>query len=185
MAIHLRKDFAMKNVWRGLITIIALAAAISSPAVAGELKIAAVDRAKVLKECQTGKKSTAALQDFAKARQKIVEMDESDLAKMSEEFTKQAAVLSPEARKDKEETFFKKRNDFQRKVGELEREIQARQRELGDVFNKQFDDVVKVIAEKEKYYLVVDSSLGTQTVYNNPAIDITDRVIKEMDRASK
>lgn len=109
-------------------------------------------------------------------------MEEVDLVKMSEDYSKQAAVLSPEARKDKEENFSKKRVELERKARELEREVQVKQRELAEIYNKQFEEVVKAIAEKEKFVLVVDSS---RSLYNNSAIDITDRVTKEMDKVSK
>jgi len=175
----------MKNLWRSVIAIITLALAMSPLAGAGELKIATVDRVKVTKECQAGKKATATLQEYAKVRQKVVASEEADLVKMSEDYSKQAAVLSPEARKDKEETFNQKRVAFQRRSTELEREVQDKRQELAMIFNQQLDDVVKAIAEKEKFSLVLDSSPGTQTLYSNSAIDITDRVIKEMDKASK
>jgi outer membrane protein len=180
--IHSGKVFSMRIVCRSFIAMIALASAMSALAWAGEVKIAAVDRAKVLKESQAGKKATATLQDFVKARKNIVDMEEADLVKMSEDYNKQAAVLSSEARKEKEENFSKKRVGLQRKAGELEREVQVKQRELAEIYNKQFEEVVKAIAEKEKFVLVVDSSLS---LYNNSAIDITDRVTKEMDKVIK
>jgi len=165
--------------------VIALASAMSSLAWAEEFKIAVVDRAKVTKESQAGRKGTATLQEYMKVRQKVVETDQADLVKFSEDYSKQAAVLSPEARKDKEETFNKKRAEFQKKAGELEREVQAKQQELTMIFNQQLADVVKAIAEKEKFVLIVDSSVGSATLYSNSAIDFTDRVIKEMDKANK
>jgi outer membrane protein len=172
----------MRIVCRSFIAMIALASAMSSLAWAGEVKIAAVDRAKVLKESQAGKKTAATYQDFVKARKNIVDMEQADLVKMSEDYNKQAAVLSPEARKDKEENFSKKRVELERMARELEREVQVKQRELAEIYNKQFDEVVKAIAEKEQFVLVVDSS---RSLYNNSAIDITDRVTKEMDKVSK
>ena len=183
--IHLGKGSAMKNMWRSFIMVIALASAMSSLAWAEEFKIAVVDRAKVIKESQAGKRGTATLQEYMKVRQKVVETDQADLVKFSEEYSKQAAVLSPEARKDKEETFNKKRAEYQRKAEELEREVQTKQRELAGIFSKQIDDVVKAIAEKEQFLLVLDNSEGAGTYYANSAIDITDRVIKEMDKVNK
>jgi outer membrane protein len=185
MPIHLGKGSTMKNMWRSFIMVIVLASAMSSPAWAEEFKIAVVDRAKVTRESQAGKRGTATLQEYIKVRQKVVETDQADLVKISEDYSKQAAVLSPEARKDKEETFNKKRAEYQRKAGELEREVQVKRGELVGIFYKQIDDVVKVIAEKEKLLLVLDNREGSGTYYNNSAIDITDRVIKEMDKVNK
>jgi len=172
----------MRIAWKSVITMIALASAMGSLVWAGEQFIATVDRAKVLKECQAGKKGTATLQDFVNARKNIVDTEEADLIKMSEAYSKQAAILSPEAKKDKEETFNKRRAELQRKAGAFEREVQVKQRELAEIYNKQLEDVVKAIAENEKFVLIIDSSLS---LYNNSAIDLTDRVIKEMDKVNK
>jgi outer membrane protein len=181
----LEKSSTVKSIWNSFIVVLVLASAMSSPAWAEEFKISVVDRAKVIKESQAGKRGTATLQEYMKVRQKVVETDQADLVKFSEDYSKQAAVLSPEARKDKEETFNKKRAEYQRKAEELEREVQTKQRELAGIFSKQIDDVVKAIAEKEQFLLVLDNSEGAGTYYANSAIDITDRVIKEMDKVNK
>lgn len=172
----------MRIACRSVIAVVALASTMSSPAWAEEFKIATVDRAKVIKQSQAGQKGTAALQEYMNARKKIVDMEQADLVRMSEDYGKQAAVLSPEARKDREEAFNKKKAEFEKKSRELAREVQDKQQELAMIFNQQLDDVVKAIARKEQILLIMDSGMS---LYQTPAIDLTDRVIKEMNKANK
>jgi len=173
----------MKNGINVLGVVLAALLAVAAPAWA-ETKIGVVEPQKVLDGTKAGKKIKDSLQDYVKARQKVIDMEEEDLKKMEEELVKQGAVLSPDAKKDKEEKFRQKMAEYQRKVQQLNQEVQAKKKETLDEFNKSLEQVLRGIADREKISLIVekgDSGAGALVIYSHPSLDLTDRVIKDLD----
>ncbi len=167
-----------------LLIVVAVALAWGLPAWAADLKIGVLEPQKVLDSTKSGKKVKDSLQDYVKARQKIIDQEEEDLKKMEEDLVKQGAVMSAEAKKEKEETFRRKMVEYQRKVGQLNQEVQAKKKEVLDEFNKGMEQIVRSIADKEKITLVVekgDNGAGALVIYSHPSLDLTERVIKELD----
>ena len=177
----------MKNRWKVLIAAMGLALIAAAPA-AAELKIGVIEPQKVLDNTGRGKKIKDTLQEYVKSRQRIIDLEEEELKKMEEDLVKQGAVLSPEAKKDKEESFRRRMMEYQRKVQQLNGEVQGKKKEALDEFNKSLEQIIKGIADKEKISLVVekgDNGAGALVIYSNPSLDLTDRVIKELDKAAK
>jgi len=173
----------MKNGISALGIALAAALAVAAPAWA-ETKVGVVEPQKVLDSTKAGKKVTDSLQDYIKARQKVIDMEEEALKKMDEDLAKQSAVLSPDAKKDKEEKLQRKVMEFRQKAQQLNQEIQVKKKELLEEFNKSLEQVIRGIADREKLTLVVEkgeSGAGALVIYSHPSLDLTDRVIKELD----
>lgn len=178
----------MKNGWGLLVMVTGMTFAFGQPVWAAELKIGVLEPQKVLDGTRNGKKIKDALAEYVKSRQRIIDLEEEDLKKMEEELVKQGSVLSGEAKKEKEETFRKRMVEYQRKVTQFNQEVQSKKKEVLEEFNKSLEQVVKGIADKEKLTLVVekgDNGAGALIVYSHPSLDITDRVIKELDKVAK
>ena len=178
----------MKKGCRTAIVAAILALLWSGTAYAADLKIGVIEPQKVLDGTRNGKKIKDSLQEYVKSRQKIIDLEEEELKKIEEDLVKQSAVLSADAKKEKEETFRKRMMEYQRKVGQLNEEVQNKKKEVLDEFNKGLEQIVKGIADKEKLSLVVekgDNGAGALVVYSHPSLDITDRVIKELDKGAK
>jgi outer membrane protein len=174
----------MKHGSRILVFVFAIVLVCGAPALAVELKIGVIEPQKVLDQTKSGKKIKDSLQEYVKTRQKLIDMEEEELKKMEEDLVKQGAVLSAEAKKEKEEKFRQKMVEYQRKVQQLNQEVQARKKETLDEFNKGLEQVIRGIADREKIALVVekgDNGAGALIIYSHPSLDLTDRVIKELD----
>ncbi len=166
-----------------LVGLVALAPAV--PAWAADLSIGVVEPQKVLDATKEGKKVKDALADYVNTRQRLIESEEQDIKAMEQDLVKQGAVLSPEAKQQKETVIRQKLLAYQRHVREFETEVQAKKREMLSAFTAKLERVVREIAEKEKIDLVVekgDAGLGTLVLYSEPAINLTDRVIKAFER---
>jgi len=178
----------MKKGCRTAIFAAILALLWSGTAHAADLKIGVIEPQKVLDGTRNGKKIKDSLQEYVKSRQKIIDLEEEELKKIEEDLVKQSAVLSADAKKEKEEAFRKRMMEYQRKVSQLNQEVQNKKKEVLDEFNKGLEQIVKGIADKEKLSLVVekgDNGAGALVVYSHPSLDITDRVIKELDKGTK
>jgi len=174
----------MKNGSKILVGVFVSMLAFGVPAWAAELKIGVIEPQKVLDQTKSGEKIKDSLQEYVKMRQKLIDVEEEELKKMEEDLVKQGAVLSADAKKEKEEKFRQRMVEYQRKVQQLNQEVQVKKKETLDEFNKNLEQIIRGIADKEKITLVVekgDNGAGALIIYSHPSLDLTDRVIKELD----
>jgi outer membrane protein len=147
------------------------------------IKIGIIDAQRILDKTKAGKKAKATMEEFVKSRQKIIDLEEQDIKSLEDELVKQGSVLSAEAKKDKQETFQRKMLDYQNKVSELNKEVQSKKKEVLEGFNKTLEEIVKNIAEKESYTIILDrNSEGGVLIYAKDSLDLTDKVVQEFDK---
>jgi len=152
----------------------------SGPKVDG--KIGVLDPARILSDTNAGKKAKDNLTAFSKNRQALIELDEKELRRMEEDFVKQATVLSPTAKREREESFRRRMQEYQQKVTELNREVQEKQKDVMEGFRDKIETIVGKVAKRLSLQIVVDSSKGGPTLYREDAIDISNQVIEEFNR---
>ena len=127
-------------------------------------------------------KAARTIRDQVDARQKIyqaeIAKEEKKLVDTDKELTKQRAVLSADA-------FQQKRQDFDKRVADVQRLVQERRRQLDQVSAAALNEVRKGIiqivasmAEARGFNLIVPSS---GVLVFSPAIDMTDDVIAQLD----
>ena len=145
--------------------------------------IGLVDPARVLNDSNAGKKAKESLGTFSKNRQALIELEEKELRRMEEDFVKQASVLSPTAKNEREQMFRRRVNEYQQKAAELNREVQEKQKEVLDGFREKVETVVKKVAERQGLRVVIDKGKGGPAIYGDDALDITGQVIEEFNRA--
>jgi len=145
--------------------------------------IGLVDPARILNDSNAGKKARESLGTFSKNRQALIEIEEKELRRMEEDFVKQASVLSPAAKNEREQVFRRRVAEFQQKAGELNREVQEKQKEVLDSFREKVEIVVGKVAKRQGLQVVIDKGKGGPALYGNDELDITDQVIEEFNRA--
>lgn len=152
---------------------------------ADSVKIGYVDAQKILDNTKAGKKSKEGMEEFVKSRQKIIDLDESEIKQLQDDLTRQAAVLSPDARREKEESLQRKVMEYQRRAGEMNKEVQGKKKEVLDKFNKDLEGIVKKVAERGGYSFVIDRNAeGGVLLYAKESFDLTDEVVKEFEKTS-
>ena len=147
-----------------------------------EGKIGVVDPSRVLSETNAGKKAKESLGAFSKNRQALIEMDEKELRRMEEDFGRQASVLSPTAKKEREDQFRRRVAEYQQKAGELNREVQEKQKDVLEGFRDKVGLVVGKVAKRLGLQVVMDKGKGGPTLYSDEGLDITGQVIEEFNR---
>jgi outer membrane protein len=144
-----------------------------------------VEPQRVLSETDAGKKAMESLAAFAKTRQGLVESEVKELRRMEEDLMKQASVLSANAKKEREEQFRRRMMEYQQKAGQMEREVQEKQRETMDAFRARIERTASKVAQQMGLSLVVEKGKGSPTVYHDASLDITAKVIEEMNRGGQ
>ena len=157
----------------------------SVPALSSGARIGVVDPQRVLNETEAGKKVLESISTFMKNRQALIELEEKELKQMEEDFVKQSSVLSPTAKKEREGQFRRRISEYQQKVGDLNREVQEKQKEALEGFREKMERVAVRVAQQLGLQVVIDRSRGGPTIYYDPALDVTAKVIEEFNRGGR
>jgi outer membrane protein len=139
---------------------------------------AVIDYQRVLREAKAAKSIREQIEARRKLYQDQIAKEEQKLNDADKELAKQRAVLSAEA-------FNGKRQEFQKKVGTVQRMVQERRRTLDQVSSSALNQVrnamiqiVSDLSEERGFNLVLPSSA---VLLFSPQIDLTEEVIKRLD----
>jgi outer membrane protein len=147
-----------------------------------EGKIGVVDATRVLNETNVGKKAKDSLTIFSKNRQALIEMDEKELRRMEEDFGRQASILSPTAKREREEQFRRRVTEYQQKANDMNREVQEKQKDVLEGFREKVGLMVGNVSKRLGVQVVIDKGKGGATLYNDEGLDMTGQVIDEFNR---
>ena len=147
-----------------------------------EGKIGVVDAARVLNETNVGKKAKDSLTIFSKNRQALIEMDEKELRRMEEDFGRQASILSPTAKREREEQFRRRVTEYQQKANDMNREVQEKQKDVLEGFREKVGLMVGNVSKRLGLQVVIDKGKGGPTLFSDEGLDITGQVIDEFNR---
>jgi outer membrane protein len=147
-----------------------------------------VDQQAVLERSQAGKRALDGLKEFSAARQRIVSADDEELKKLESELKKDDGGLSDAVKRDKQEQFRVKFENYQRRLQDFNREIQTKQKQLVEEFQKKIDRAAAAVAEKNGLAAILDRGSESTikiVIYAHDSLDLTDQVVKEFDRQNK
>lgn len=168
--------FVFKNIMK-LTAGAALCAALSVSAQAQELKIGFVSTERIFRDAAPAKAATTKLeQEFSKREKDLQELG-ARLKATSEKLDKDAPVLPDGDRMKRQRELIEMDKDFQRRQREFREDLNQRRNEELAVVLERANKVIKQIAESEKYDIVFQ-----EAVYSSPRIDITDKVLKALNK---
>jgi outer membrane protein len=119
------------------------------------------------------------------AGQKIIHADEQELKDLEQSLQDPNVKLADQARQEKEEQLRGKMEAFQRRLQEFNREVQQKQREMVVEYAQKIAAAAQAVGQKEGYTAILDKgneALIRIVLYHQPALDVTDSIIKEFDR---
>src|SRR5262244_2060404 len=161
--------------------------AISSMGLAAEpVKVGVMDQQLVMEKSKAGKRALEELKTYSATRQKIISADDQELKELEQAI--QDGKLSETAKQEKQNQFQSKLEAYQRRLADFNREIQQKQRELVAEYMKKVQAAAQVVGEKSGYVAIIDRGNDVTmkiVLYYQPALDLTDQVVKEFDRQNK
>jgi outer membrane protein len=151
---------------------------------AADLKIAYVDIQRAVNESNAGKDAKKLItRDVEKFQHQIAEK-QKELQTMKESFEKQALMLNPDARANKEKEYQNKLREFQRWGEDTQNEINQKRIEMERKISLSLQKVIQKVGADEGYTLILEKNENI-VLYVAKALDITDRVIKTYDAQKK
>jgi outer membrane protein len=144
---------------------------------AQEMKIGVVSTERIFREAAPYKAAQAKIEQEFSKRQKDLQDQAARLKAAADKLDKDAPVLSDSERSKRQRDLADMDKEFQRNQREFREDLtQRRNEEMANVIDRT-NRVIKQIAEAEKYDLILQ-----EAVYISPRIDITDKVLKALNK---
>ncbi len=156
---------------------------LSHSAYAQKMKIGVVDSRLIMSKVKKFQDAQNNLnKQIAAEEQKLSNMKKA-VEQMYAELEQQKMILSEDKRREKEEIVKQKYMELQTAMqaiygpnGKLEQE----RAKLAEPLLKEIKQVIDEVAKRNKYDVVLDSGVGV-VLYYNPTIDLTDKIIAELN----
>ncbi len=170
-----------------LIGAVTLWLAMVSPGLSAEtFQVAVMDQQVVIAQSKAGKRALEELKAYSVTRQKIINADDQELKDLQQAI--QDGKSTDSVKQEKQGQFQAKLDAYQRRLTDFNREIQQKQREMVAEYSKKVQAAAQAVGEKNGYAAVIDKGSEAAikiVLYHQPALDVTDQVVKEFDRQNK
>jgi len=183
----------MKGVLRFLVVLIASltvtvvvaraqAPAPAAPAGGGALnRIAYIDVQRVLARSAAGVAAREALEREKATMQKEMDGRRVELEKLREEIEKKGALLTPDARRERQEQFERKRRDAARLADDFQKELEKKESVLLQKVLQEVSGIIERVGKEKNYYMIVEKR-GAGVIFASAEADLTDEVIRAYDQ---
>lgn len=151
------------------------------PAGAQASRIGFVDVEKVMVRSAAGLAAREQLEKEKASMQKEVDAKKAEIEKLREEIEKKAMLLSPDVKKEKEETLQRKVRDLRRLAEDYEKELAKKDQTLTKQIVEELAGVIRRYG-KEKGYLLILEKRNAGVIYGDEGADLTEEVLKAYDQ---
>lgn len=153
-----------------------------SASAADVAKIGTVDIQRIMSTSEQGKAAKAQIK--AQSDKMTVELKEkgAEIEELKKQIERESMVMGKEKREEKEREFRIKLNDLKSLEKRYRGELQAMEKKLAGEMRKAVFKLVEEIGKKEGYLLIINNF---NIMYAPASIDITDKIIKELNARYK
>jgi len=145
-------------------------------------KVGFINLQEIMQNSNAGKKAADDFKKYYDKETQEIKTAEKDLKKMKDELDKQGSIMTQSSQKEKESAYQKKLRDYQLLVNDTNEELKKRDQEMTQKLMPGIMKIVRTIAEKEKYTLVID--VATLPIpYYAKENDFSKKVIDEFNKA--
>jgi outer membrane protein len=140
-------------------------------------RIGFVDNERIMREANPARQAVTRMEQEFAARGKELEQMGARLKATSEKFDRDAPTMSDADRSRRQAELVELDRTFQRRQREFREDAAQRSNEERTLFLSKANRVIKQIADAEKFDIIFQ-----EAVYFNPRIDITDKVLKVLNK---
>jgi len=150
---------------------------------AADSKIGFINLPEIMKNTNAGKKAAEEFKEFYNKKRDAIVAAEKNLKNLKEELDKQGPIMTKSVREKKEITYRKQLRDYKLLMDDTNKDLKLRDEEIISKIVPQIAKVVRRIADKEKYTLVIDISRIPVSYYSKER-DFSNKVIEEFNKIS-
>ena len=145
-------------------------------------KIGVMNVLRAIVECAEGRQANDEFQKKLDAKRDELTQKQKELETLQQQLRTQAATLNDEARAALTRSIDAKTTDLKRSQEDADKEFNEMRNQIFNRIGGKMAPLVQQYAKEMNFTMVLDSSSQTtQLTYIDPAIDITDDVIKRYD----
>ena len=143
-------------------------------------KIGYIDLQRLVKESKMGQAASADIETLRIEKQAVIKSKLEEINHLKQDLNTNDALLKETEKKDQIEVLNDLIKDYKRMVEDAKEEIAKQDRELVAKILKKADSVLKKVAEKNDFDIILKDpkTIG----YLNPDVDITDKVLKILNK---
>lgn len=146
-------------------------------------RIGYIDVQRVLARSIAGVAAREQLEREKAGMQKEMDGKRQELEKLRDELEKRGPLMTADARREKQETFERRRRDAARLADDFQKELEKKEQALLQRVLQEVSTVIERIGKERGYYLIVEKR-GAVVLYAAAEADLTDEVIRVYDRES-
>jgi len=146
-------------------------------------KVGYINLQRLVNESKMGKDARADIQKMRQDKQAMLTTKLRDINKLRDFINKEGSKMPPAERRAKVELLQKLYKEYQRLVADAKEDITREDRQLVAIILEKANDILKKVAKKKKYTIILKdpNAIG----YLNPDVDITDLVLKELNKKKR
>jgi outer membrane protein len=144
-------------------------------------RIAYIDVQRVLARSAAGVAAREQLEREKATMQKEMDAKKGELDKLREEIEKKGALLTADARREKQEQFERKRRDAARLADDFQKELERKESALLQKVLQELSGVIDQLGKEKGYYMIVEKR-GAGVIYAAQDADLTEEIIRAYDR---
>jgi len=143
-------------------------------------KVGYINLQRLVNESKMGKDAKADILKMRETKQAVLNKKLADINKLRDFINQKGDKLVAGDRRDKVELLQKMYKDYQRLVADAKEDITREDRQLVAIILEKANDILKKVAKKKKYGIILKdpNTIG----YLDPDVDITDLVLKELNK---
>jgi outer membrane protein len=153
----------------------------AAPAAAANHRIGYIDVQRVLARSSPGVAAREQLEREKAGMQREMEGKRQELEKLREELEKKGSLMTPDARREKQDLFERRRRDAARQMDDFQKELEKKEQALLQRVLQELSGVIDRVGKDKGYYLIVEKR-GASVLYASPDADLTDDVIRAYDQ---
>src|SRR6058998_665196 len=146
-------------------------------------RIAYIDVQRVLARSSAGVAAREQLEREKTVMQKEMDGKRVELEKLRDELEKKGALMTADARREKQEGFERKRRDAARMMDDFQKELEKKEQVLLQRVLQELSGVIERVGKEKGYYMIVEKR-GASVLYASTDADLTDEIIRAYDQAA-
>ncbi|MFC1534202.1 OmpH family outer membrane protein [Thermodesulfobacteriota bacterium] len=143
-------------------------------------KVGYINLQRLVNESEMGKAAKGGILKLRKEREAVLQKKLKEVNNLKEFINKEGAKMDAAEKRDNIQALNKTYKEYQRLVADAREDIANEDRELVAIILKKADTVLKKVAKKKKYTIILKdpNAIG----YLDRSVDITDDVLKELNK---
>jgi outer membrane protein len=143
-------------------------------------KVGYINLQRLVNESRMGKAAKADIEKIRKQKQTEIDKQLEDIKELKERIETKGNLMGEKNKAEKVEELQRMYKTYQRMVADAKEDLGKEDSKLVSTILEKADDVLKQVAKKEKYTIIIKDpdAIG----YLDPNVDITNLVIKAFDK---